>query len=77
MAIRMYEYDSQIALKHGTFQNHKLTVEFPHSAVLYLRHTKNTPNEMEINIQTPSGSISYMIPIIKIQTYHINTILEN
>lgn len=76
MAIRMYEYDSQIALRHGTFQNHKLTVEFPHSAVLYLRHNKNTPDNMEINIQTPGGSISYMVPIIKIQTYHINTILE-
>ena len=37
---RIFEYDSQIALQSSVISNNKLVVNFPHSAILYLRHNK-------------------------------------
>jgi hypothetical protein len=76
MLIRMFEYDSQIALEDGVIAGSKLTVTFPHSGVLYLRHTAHTPDTLTIEINTPDGSISYKVPVMKLQTYTIDEIFE-
>lgn len=76
MAIRFFEYDTQIALDQGELENHRLTLRFPHSGVLYLRHTSKTPDNMEIVLDTPGGMITYMIPIIKVQNYSIEEIFQ-
>ena len=57
MIVRMFEYDTQIALDAGEVVQGTLTVEFPHSAVLYLRHNSRTPDAMTVRIKTPSGEI--------------------
>ncbi|MBR6770246.1 MAG: hypothetical protein IKM28_03245 [Lachnospiraceae bacterium] len=76
MLIRMYEYGSQIALKDGIYKDGVLEVYFPESAVLYLRHTKHTPDQMTIRIHTSGGSISYDIPTLKVQAYSIEDIFS-
>lgn len=76
MLIRMYEYDSQIALIEGTMENNVLNVNFPQSAVLYLRHTKKTPDNLMICINTPGGKVSYNVPVMKVQQYDIDTIFR-
>jgi len=76
MAIRMFEYDSQIALQDSLFERGILTVNFPHSAILCLRHASGTPSQFTITINTPGGQISYSIPSLKVQTYSIDTIFE-
>ncbi|MBR6770217.1 MAG: hypothetical protein IKM28_03085 [Lachnospiraceae bacterium] len=76
MLIRLYEYDSQIALKEGHYEKGVLKVKFPRSAVLFLRHTKYTPDQMVLEIETPGGKMSYAIPTLKAQTYDIETIFE-
>jgi hypothetical protein len=76
MLIRMFEYDAQVALDGGSVQGNHLTVTFPHSGVLYLRHTRNTPDTMYMKINTPGGNISYEIPVLKLQTYSIDEIFE-
>lgn len=76
MLVRMYEYDSQLALKNGAVIQHTLTVSFPESAVLYLRHGNTTPDIFEVTIRTPGGCISYGIPVLKVQQYDIGTIFE-
>ncbi|MCM1303865.1 MAG: hypothetical protein NC305_09665 [Lachnospiraceae bacterium] len=76
MVIRMYEYDSQIALKDSTLENGMLHVNFPRSAVLYLRHNKNTPDVLAICIHTPGGSVSYDVPALKVQMYSIDEIFR-
>ena len=43
--IRMFEYDTQIALDDGEIVKGTLTVRFPHSAILYLRHNRRTPEK--------------------------------
>jgi hypothetical protein len=76
MCIRMFEYDSQIALDDGVVTDSRLSVTFPHSGVLYLRHSRNTPDVMNVEINTPGGSISYPIPVMKVQKYAIDQIFE-
>ena len=76
MVVRMFEYDAQVALYHGVVEQHILTLSFPHSAVLYLRHNSKTPDYMTVKITTPGTDAEYQIPIIKIQTYTISQIFE-
>lgn len=76
MLIRFFEYDAQIALDDGQVKGSTLTVTFPHSAVLFLRSNKNTPNKMKVVIQTPEGSTHYEIPVMKSMEYTIDEIFE-
>lgn len=57
---------------HGS----KFIVTFPHSAVIFLRHTKNTPDQITLQINTPGGSISYAIPVLKAQQYTIDDLFD-
>lgn len=76
MLIRIYEYDSQLALQNSQLVQQSLVVRFPESAVLYLRHNERIPDVFEIRIHTPNGSISYNVPTLKVQQYDIDTIFE-
>ena len=73
--IRIFEYDSQMALEGAYASNNKLVLEYPHSAILYLRHNSNTPDNMEITIKTPGGEVSYKVPVIKME-YSIDEIFR-
>lgn len=76
MMYRIFEYDSQIALQAGEVSGDKLTVKFPNTAILYLRHNKNTPDRMQIEIRVPGATCSYYVPVMKVQNYTIETIFE-
>lgn len=76
MAVRMFEYDAQIALDGGTLEKHVLRIRFPESAVLYLRSTKDTPDAMTVIIETPGGEIKYKIPILKMKDYSLEEIFD-
>jgi hypothetical protein len=72
----MFEYDIKIAVDESTLEGNKLTVLMPRSAILYLQHNENTPDEMQVEIITPDGNISYMIPVMKVQCYSLAEIFE-
>ena len=74
--IRIFEYDSQIALQNSTLEGNGLKVKFPNTALIYLRHTKNTPDEMNILIEVPGNSCGYAVPVIKVQAYSIEEMFE-
>lgn len=76
MLIRMFEYDSQIALDDSQVIQGVLRVRFPNSAVLFLRHNKNTPDEMRIEIETSDGEFFLNIPVIKMQKYTLEKIFQ-
>lgn len=76
MLVRLWEYDTQIALDGGEIKGNVLTVTLPHSAVLFLRYDTATPDCMRIMIVTPGGSVSYEIPVMKSQSYKIREIFE-
>ena len=76
ITIRLFEYDSQIALDEGEITEETLTVTFPHTAVLYLRTRKKTPDKMKYVIVTPGGTVQYDIPIMKVKSYSLDDIFE-
>ncbi len=76
MAIRLFEYDAQIALDEGEVTEETLTVTFPHTAVLYLRAYEKTPDQMKYVIETPGGTVSYDVPVMKVQTYTLADLFD-
>ena len=76
MLVRIFEYDAQIALDSGNIVDNTLTVTFPNSAVIFLRHSGKTPNEMRIRMITPGGSTEYLVPVVKVQKYSLEEIFS-
>lgn len=76
ITIKLFEYDSQIALDEGEITEETLTVTFPNTAVLYLRTRKKTPDKMKYVIVTPGGTVQYDIPIMKVKSYSLDDIFE-
>ena len=74
--MRIFEYDAQIALDDRTIDGAELTVSFPHSAVMALRYAEKSPDTMKINVVTPGGKTSYIVPIIKVQQYSLDELFE-
>ncbi len=54
----------------------ELTVHFPNTALIYLRHRRTTPDVMKMNITVPGDSCSYDVPILKVQNYSLEDIFE-
>lgn len=77
MVIRMIEYDFAIALEQTLKEGKPYEMDFPHSCVLYLRHTRSTPDKLELKVNLPNGnSFWYQTPIIKVQQYAKDDIFQ-
>ena len=76
LIIRIFEYITQEALDSGKVVNYQLIVTIPNAAVLFLRSNKNTPNAMNIVINTPGGSVNFDVPVMKINSYSLTQIFE-
>lgn len=78
MKVRMYEYDNQIAMVHRERFMEQMKEEelvLPYSVILYLTHTKNTPNEEKLQVKLPNGDVwKYEIPVLKVQEYSLEEI---
>lgn len=76
--IRLFEYDSQIALDYGSLEENCLVVEFPRSALIYLRSNEKTLDEMTIEIRTLDGqSIRHRIPVMKLNCYGMDELCSS
>lgn len=77
MVIRMIEYDFAIALEQTLKNGQPYEMDFPHSCVLYLRHNRATPDELELKVNLPDGSsFWYHTPVIKVQQYAKEAIFQ-
>ena len=83
--VRMFEYDSRIALKNAVRTADTLRVRFPRSGVLYLRSNANTPDRLKVVIQVPgnctggaegTAEIGYEIAVLKNRAYTIDEIIQ-
>ena len=74
--LRMFEYDIGAGISESFIDDNKLIISIVKSAIIYLRHNKNTPNIFIVELQTPGGNISYEIPILKSQTYSLDEIFQ-
>ena len=73
---REFEYDSQIALHNGIVSGNELTVKYPESAVMFLRSKKNTPEKLNIVMDTASGKVNYNVHVMKVQNYSFDEIKD-
>ena len=76
MLIRMFEYDTQIALDRSVLEEGVLTVEFPNPGILYLRGKKNVPDVLKVELKTPGGELSYNVQVMKLQMYSLEEIFS-
>ena len=60
----------------GAVIGEKLVVEFPHSAIMFLRSKKTTPKQMEISVRTPGGETSYYVPALHVRDYTMEDIFR-
>ena len=74
--LRIFEYDSQIALQDAVIDDDTLFVQFPNTAVMYLRHNENTPEFLNIVIIASEDHCIYRVPVMKVQNYSIDEIFE-
>ena len=76
LLIRIFEYITQEALDSGKIVKHKLIVTIPNAAILFLRTKRTTPDAMNIVMNTPGGTVSFDIPIMKVSKYSLSEIFE-
>ncbi len=76
LLVRIFEYITQEALDSSKVVNYQLTVTIPNAAVLFLRSNRNTPNSMNIVINTPGGSVNFDVLVMKIKSYSLAQIFE-
>ena len=76
--IRIFEYDTKIAIENAVVEDNVMTITFPNSAVLYLRATANTPDNMKVVIKVPKPGINgeYYVKVVKAVSYSIDDIFE-
>ena len=73
----MVEYDFAIALEQASKCGRMYEMNFPESCVLYIRHTENTPNRLQVKVNLPNQSFFiYEAKTIKVQTYTKDEIFQ-
>lgn len=75
--VRLFEYDSQIALDESEAEGTVLRVKFPYTGLLLLRKSDKAPGRAEVIIQTPKGEISYDVTFMKISDFTVDRLFEN
>ena len=74
--VRMFEYDLVVGLKESRYEDYHLTVDIPVSGVLFLRSTKNIPDEMKVTINAVGGSIDYPVATLKLSDYTLDDLIR-
>ena len=77
MVVRMFEYDFSIALAQAYKTGNFTEINFPLSAVVYLRKPTNMTDELRLKLNFSDGqSIEYKVPVIKVQEYSLEKIFS-
>lgn len=81
MIVRLVEYDLMsafaAAMRDGSFTRGRFKLRIPRTAVLWLRHTAATPDEMTIEAELPNGETSiWTIPSIKMDELTLDEIFS-
>ena len=75
MVIRMFEYDVAIAVDEARKTGSPYSIDFPRSAVIFLRHDSATPDTLSLQVTFPDNQkITYQVPVIKMQEYSLDDI---
>ena len=77
MLIRLYEYDTQLALRNSVTEGNTIRVKYPNTAVLYLRNVSTIPDEMKMIIEVSEDTeIVRNVSVIKMKNYTPEEIIQ-
>lgn len=77
MLIRLYEYDTQLALRNSVTEGNTIKVKYPNTAVLYLRNISTIPDEMKMIIEVSEGTEAVRnVNVIKMKNYTAEEIIQ-
>lgn len=74
--LRIFEYSSAIAAEQAVLTKEKLCISYPRAALIYLRSTENTPDNMTIELNTPGGDVLWNVPVIKTGKFTLDEIFK-
>ena len=77
MLVKLFEYDSQIAVDNSDVKGSVLRVSFPNTGILLLRKTGKIQDKARIILTTPGGQVEYDAKIAKVSDFTIDSIFEN
>jgi len=73
IAMRVFDYGYQDALKYKKVEPDRIILEFPQSKVIYLEHNSNTPDTVVLELDFKNqGKFEYKIPAMKFLDYSID-----
>ena len=73
IAMRVFDYGYQDALKYRKVENDRIILEFPQSKVIFLEHNSNTPDTVILELRFGNqGGFEYKIPAMKFLDYSID-----
>ena len=76
--LRMIRYDTRSAVEEADYTVSGIRVRIDDSGIVFLRSTGRTPKVMTVVLEVPQGkSVSYQIPVIKMQDYTMDYLIEN
>lgn len=77
MLIRLYEYDTQLALRNSVTEGNTIKVKYPNTAVLYLRNISTIPDEMKMIIEVSESTEAVRnVNVIKMKNYTPEEIIQ-
>ena len=70
IALRVFDYGYQEALKYKKIENDRIILEFPQSKIIFLEHNSGTPDTviLELNFNK-QGKYEYKVPVMKFLDY--------
>ncbi|WP_022780126.1 hypothetical protein [Butyrivibrio sp. AE3009] len=77
LLVKLFEYDSQVAVDTSVVRGSVLRVNFPNTGLLLLRKSARTPDTARIILTTPGGKLEYDAKIAKFSDYTIDSIFAH
>lgn len=77
LMVRIFEYDSQVALDNSEREKTTLRVKFPNTGILLLRRSDKVGDTAKIIIEIPKGEVEYDVKIMKMSDFDIDKIFES
>ena len=72
IALRVFDYGYQDALKYKKTEKDRIILEFPQSKIIYLEHNRNTPDTVVLELNFgKQGKFEYKVPTMKFLSYSI------
>ena len=77
MLIRLYEYDTQLALRNSVTEGNTIRVKYPNTAVLYLKDISTIPDEMKMIIEVSENTeVIRKVRVIRMRDYSAEEIIR-